>query len=123
MKKLSGILLLCAFSSASFADTVRLSDGNSCSFDAGDTPWELGFTADHVDGSNSDSRNGYNPYDADRLSNEYRVGVELSYKFGGPERLDCSRLYNMQLQSKEAELKALQKKLEMMEASEGIKWD
>lgn len=122
MKKL--LIALMFVSSASMADTVRLSDGNSCSFDADDTPWEMSFYGENInknnDGSFSGSEHqGQGLYDKD----EFKVGTKLTYSFGGPKRLDCSKLYNIQLNTKDAELKLLQQKLQILQSNASINWD
>ena len=118
MKKiLLGLMLV---SSATMADTVRLSDGNSCSFDADDTPWSLSFEAKRVDKDD----NGY--YGTNKRfynQDENHVGAKLTYSFGGPERLDCAKLYNIQLNTKNAELKLLEQKLQILQSNASINWD
>lgn len=121
MKKIALSLILTAVSSATLADTVRLSDGNMCSFDADDSPWELSLEGktsqkDH-DRINSITDNYYNNND------EKQIGLKLSYKFGGPTRLDCSKLYDIQLRSKETELRLLQQKLDILQSNSSIDWE
>ena len=126
MKKTLIALALIGASSVSMADTVRLSDGNSCSFDSDDTPWEMSFYGEQSDKQNGGqiAGNGHNGgansiYDRD----EFKVGTKLTYKFGGPKRLDCSRLYNIQLNTKNAELKLLEQKLQILQSNASINWD
>ena len=120
MKKLTSLLVL--LSGVTMADTVRLSDGNSCSFDADDSPWELSLQTKASDGKGKrhDPYNDRKGWDA---RNDYEVGAEISYKFGGPKRLDCSKLYNIQLNMKNAELKLLKQKLQILESHASINWD
>ena len=103
------------------ADTVRLSDGNSCSFSSNDHPWEFAVSGKKHDVEEQPGSFLYRQRarDLDR----YEMGLSLKYKFGGPRRLDCSKLYNIQLSSKEAELKMLREKLKILESSPYIKWD
>ena len=122
MKKTLLSLVFAALSSTAMADTVRLSDGNSCSFDADDTPWELSLEGKNIHkgddgfGKHNDSKYFRSKFD------ENHVGVKLSYSFGGPERLDCSKLYNMQLRTKEAELKLLEQQIELLQSNASIDW-
>ncbi len=126
MKKTLLSLALVAISGASMADTVRLSDGSSCSFDADDNPWEIALEGKNIDKdgngnglSTYNNKNYYNSSDSD----EQHIGLKLSYSFGGPKRLDCSKLYNIQLNTKDAELKLLQQKLEILQSNALIDWE
>ena len=127
MKKTLISIALVTLSSASMADTVRLSDGSSCSFDADDTPWELSLEGKNI--NKDDFDNGVSPYGSNKNyhtnSNfdEQHIGLKLSYSFGGPKRLDCSKLYNIQLNTKDAELKLLQQKLEILQSNALIDWE
>ena len=120
MKKLT--LLLASVSLGTMADTVRLSDGNSCSFDADDSPWELSLITSARDGQGK-RHDAYHDRKGWDKRNDYEVGAEISYKFGGPTRLDCSKLYNIQLNMKNAELKLLKQKLQILESQASINWD
>ncbi len=126
MKKTLLSLALVAVSGASMADTVRLSDGSSCSFDADDNPWEISLEGKNVGKNNDGSKfykadgDSYNDYSD---SDEQHIGLKLSYSFGGPKRLDCSKLYNIQLNTKDAELKLLQQKLEILQSNALIDWE
>lgn len=113
-------LLLALISSASHGDTVRLSDGNSCTFDAGESPWELSVEGKQIEKDTHGNNYAGKTNDA---NDEYHVTAKIKYSFGGPRRLDCSRLYEMQLRTKEAELKALQEKVKMLEKSKSIDWN
>ena len=127
MKKLVLALTLSSISTLTLADSVRLSDGNSCNFDADDTPWELSFNTSHsnkkengISGYNKDLGGQYDTWDN---NGEIEVGATLKYKFGGPQRLDCSKLYNIQLRTKDAELKLLEQKLQILQSNASIQWD
>lgn len=119
MRYLCIAVMAMATSSLVSADTVRLSDGNSCSFSTNDHPWELGFSGKKLDHEKPERMYSLNNRQVDR----FEIGMHLKYKFGGPDRLDCSKLYNMQLATKEQELKLLKEKLKIAESSTYIKWD
>lgn len=127
MKKTLLSLALVAVSGASMADTVRLSDGSSCSFDSDDNPWEIALEGKNIakdDNDNGVSRYGDNKnYYTNSNFDEQHIGLKLSYSFGGPKRLDCSKLYNIQLNTKDAELKLLQQKLEILQSNALIDWE
>ena len=118
MKKFA--LTLCLLPSLALADTVRLPDGNSCSFDSGTTPWRFKIESKKSDRDEEDLGTFRN---RDFQRDEVSVGASLTYSFGGPKRLDCSRLYEMQLRTKEAELKQLEQKVKLLSQAEGLKWD
>ncbi|WP_298439203.1 hypothetical protein [uncultured Ferrimonas sp.] len=102
-------------SSSALADTVRTSDGVTCSFDSGDTPYQLETYVD----KGSDHYDGYNYDQSQRESN---VGIKFTYKFGGPKRLNCDALYRMELRAKEARLKQLEQQIKAMEAVAAAQW-
>lgn len=120
MKKLT--ILLASVSLGTMADTVRLSDGNSCSFDSDDSPWELSLNTKAMDGRGK-RHDAFYDKGAWNRENNYELGAEISYRFGGPKRLDCSKLYNIQLNMKNAELKLLKQKLQILESHASINWD
>lgn len=113
------LLLTLLLSNVALADSIRTADGISCSFDSDDSPWEIETYAetgrDDYDSTNSDYSNNSN-------SNDSKVGVKLTYKFGGPRRLDCNSLYQLELRSKEAKVKELEAKVKALEAASNIKW-
>ena len=114
-------LLITFLSSFSYADSIRTSDGILCSFDSGDSPYEL--TTYVENGLNDSTYNHQNQYNSDEIYNETKGGVELTYRFGGPERLDCGKLYNLELRTKEAKVQMLEQKLKKYEAMHDINWD
>ncbi|CAL9980337.1 hypothetical protein VPHD479_0230 [Vibrio phage D479] len=120
MKKLLVALAITAFSVPVFADSIRTADGISCSFDADDSPYEVEAYIENGDES-YDSRylDGYNASDRD----DNKIGLKLTYKFGGPKRLNCDTLYQMELRSKEAKLRELEAKLAAIEAAQSINWE
>lgn len=117
MKRL--IPLLFVFAAPAMADSIRTSDGITCSFDADETPFEL-----RTYGETGSSDKAYNgDYWSKNNEDEFRAGVELTYRFGGPKRLDCDRLYQLELRSKEATVQELEAKVKALEAAQGIKWN
>lgn len=100
------------------ADSIRTSDGISCSFDADDSPWEVEAYGEN--GREDYDYHGNVPSGNQRDNN--KVGVKLSYKFGGPKRLNCDTLYQLELRSKEAKVKELEAKIEALEAASNITW-
>ena len=116
------ILFVAASSFNALADSVRTSDGVSCSFDANSNPYEvsadIGKTNDDAEywqrgamGSRADS------------SDEMEYGLTFTYKFGSPKQLDCNKLYQIELKEKTLRTKLLEKKLELMEAGAKINWN
>lgn len=61
-------------------------------------------------------------YDNNNFGGGNEVGISFKYEFGGPKRLDCSRLYDLILREKEAELKMLEAKIKALESASKIKW-
>lgn len=110
------LFFLVLFPALVLADTVRTSDGSSCSFDADDNPFKLKTYAEkEVD--NYDSSISYNS------KSESAIGVSLEYTFGGPKRLECDRLYQLELRDKEARVKELEARVAALEAVNSVDWD
>ena len=115
------LLSMLFLSTFSYADSIRTSDGILCSFDSGDTPYEL---STYIEQGNNDSNYDHqNQYNSDERYNETKGGVELTYRFGGPDRLDCGKLYNLELRTKEAKVQMLEMKLKKLEAMQDINWE
>ena len=111
------------FSNLVLADSVRLPDGTSCTFDSYNSPWELSLGTT-VKNNNSDFEKF--PNHTPRANSEIddvSVTGQIKYKFGGPKRIDCSRLFELQLRIKEAELKDMEMKLEKLKDASTIEWD
>ncbi|MDG2790874.1 hypothetical protein P7M42_07020 [Vibrio parahaemolyticus] len=81
-------------------DRFRMSDGTSCeqSVDTGKS-----FYAGIYGEQGNDDRNYDNGY-ADADSDEAGVYMGVQITFGGAERIDCKRLYDIALQEKELQL-------------------
>lgn len=113
------LVLSILFAIPTWADTIRTADGISCSFDADDSPYEVeAYVEGGRDDYSSNYDNGYNNSDRD----DNRVGLKLTYKFGGPDRLNCDTLYQLELRDKSAKVKQLEAKIKMLEAAQDIKW-
>lgn len=119
MKKLI-TLTLALFSSASFADSIRTSDGISCSFDADESPFEVSVYAENGT-FDEDQESGYGDYYSD--SNQNSVGIQFTYKIGTPARLDCGKLYALELRTKEARVKELEAKIAAFESASTVSWN
>ena len=111
------LVLFALLSTGVFADSIRTSDGISCSFDAGDTPFEI-IAYTEKDLADYDGENSYF-----NDNTESRIGMRLKYKFGGPKRLDCDKLYQMELRDKEARVRQLEEQIRAMEAVNSVDWD
>ncbi|MBS9935824.1 hypothetical protein [Vibrio alginolyticus] len=109
MKKLLLLSLFAASTNAAITfnhqnpngtDRFRMSDGTSCeqSVDTGKS-----FYAGVYGEQGSDDRNYDNGY-SDAASDEAGVYMGFQITFGGAERIDCKRLYNIALQEKEIQL-------------------
>lgn len=108
------LLLLFSYSLTSNADTYRSSDGASCSYNRDHSDLEVKL---YVEGKNDEHSATYS---SSGKSNS--IGVELVYKIGAPAKMDCNRLYEMDLLHREAELKKLKKQLELMSKVSDLKW-
>ncbi len=105
---------------SAFADTIRLADGTSCSFDADDSNTELTFGAGRD--STDYSQHGDDAYNLEKWDRNDGFGISLTYRFGTPERLDCKALYDMELERRRLELELMKKKLAVMEKAQQIDW-
>lgn len=114
MKKLLLALIASAFATQSFADTIRTSDGISCSFDSDDSPYEVRTYAESGAYDSEQTNDYYSNQD------DSRIGLEFTWKFGAPKRLDCDKLYALELRTKEAKVKELEKKVEMLESAASL---
>lgn len=113
------LLLSVLFATPAWADTVRTADGISCSFDADDYPYEVqAYIESGSDDYNNKYSDGYSSTDRD----DQKVGVKLTYKFGGPKRLNCDDLYQLELRDKSAKVKQLEEKIKLLEEAQDIKW-
>lgn len=121
MKKLLALLILCSCGYA-HADSIRTPDGYSCSFDPDSNAYELSLSGNIAD-SNDDNTyfNHMSDYYSDRDQNS--IGVNFTWKFGRPKQLDCNKLFRLAVHEKEAQVKLLKKKLEVLNASENVNWD
>lgn len=109
------LLVFTLLTQVASADTVRLADGTSCSFDSDESNIELSVSAGK--GIN-DEYGHYGEYHRDNDG----VEISLTYKFGTPERLDCKALYEMELEKRRLELQLMKKKLELLDKAKDIKW-
>ncbi|WP_422449400.1 MULTISPECIES: hypothetical protein [unclassified Endozoicomonas] len=119
MKKLIAIAAM-TLSMHVFADSIRTADGISCSFDADDSPWSVETYAEM---GNDDYDNQYERGHNNSVRDNNKFGVKLVYKFGGPGRLQCNDLYQLELRDKEARVKQLEAKLKMYEKASNLAWD
>lgn len=118
MKKLTLAVAIALFTTPALSDTIRTSDGISCSFDSDDSPYEVRTYAES--GANEYDQSGSNDYYNGYDGNDNRVGIEFTWKFGAPKRLDCDKLYALELRTKEAKVKELEKKVEMLESAASL---
>ncbi|AUS02721.1 coil containing protein [Vibrio phage 2.275.O._10N.286.54.E11] len=120
MKKIAFIALMTiGVIPNTYADTIRTSDGISCSFDADDSPYEV---ESYIEQGDFNSNSNYNDMYTDSIQDDQRVGVKLTVKFGGPKRLNCDKLYQLELRSKSAKVAELEAKVKALEAAQDIKW-
>lgn len=120
-------ILLCTLGTSfiTHADSIRLPDGTSCTFDTYNSPWELSVSTAARD-NDTDYEKFSDPVlrpksNVDR--DDFEVRGQIKYKFGGPERLQCGRLFELQLRIKEAELKKLEMQMAKLEKAQDIDWD
>lgn len=125
LKKPSITLLLMTCAPSAFADSIRLPDGTSCSFDSYNTPWEftVGTSVRGTDNDYEKLQNDIRNGRPNSQMDDFNIKGEIKYKFGGPDRIDCSRLYELQLRVKEAELKDMELKLQKLRDATNIEWD
>ncbi len=125
------LLLFLFFSNVVIADSIRTSDGITCSFDSDDKDYEVRAFVEGYDNGGDYLNNGlfsnkpienYN-ISSDSSHGEIKGGIELTYKFGGPERLNCNKLYLMELREKELKLQQLEAKIKKLEAVGNINWN
>jgi len=115
------ILLLLLSIGAAHADDVRTSDGSSCSFDSDDSAVEVSL---YVRSTNRDTRqNDFNNFHNNFNDNGEQIGIEIKGKFGGPKRLNCDALYQIELRTKTAQLRLLEQKIKTLEKAQLIKWN
>ena len=115
------ILLLLLSIGAAHADTVRTSDGSSCSFDSDDSAYEVSL---YARSNNRDTRqNNFQNFHNNYNDNGEQIGIEFTYKFGGPKRLNCDSLYQIELRTKTAQLRLLEQKIKTLEKAQLIKWN
>ncbi|PTP50621.1 hypothetical protein [Vibrio splendidus] len=102
------------------ADSIRTSDGTSCSFDTSSSPYQLKAYIEN----GSDTSNEYSSgYSNDSYQDDRTVGIEFTYKFGGSDRLDCGKLYQLELETKLLELQIMKERATKLEAAQSIDWD
>ena len=106
----------------SMADTIRTKDGITCTNLTDRSPLRIETYANTALG-NGDSRSVYAYRDYRTNKNDYKVGVKLNYYFGAPKPLECSRLYELELRSKEARLEELEAKIDLLRAGSNITWN
>lgn len=127
MKKYLLISIISCFSvtltSNALADSIRLPDGTSCSFDTYNSPWELEFGSSVRDVQNEYKDNPFYSSKPNSEVDDVALNASITYKFGGPERLNCGRLYELQIRIKEAELKTMELQLKQLEEAAEIDWD
>lgn len=78
MKKLTLAVAIALFATPALSDTIRTSDGISCSFDSDDSPYEVRTYAES--GANEYDQNGSNDYYNGYDGNDNRVGIEFTWK-------------------------------------------
>ena len=116
---LTPVLVMCNYT---LADSIRTSDGITCTFDSSDTPYELTtYIENGRDDSDYNNQGGY--YNSNEENSETKGGVEFVYRFGGSQRLDCDKLYQLELRTKEQKVKMLEMKLRKMEAMMDVQWE
>lgn len=113
--KIISLLFLISLSTVAQADSIRTSDGISCN-NSNTTPYEI---SSFVNTNDERGVNYGHPVETDDVS----VGVKFSYKFGGPDRLDCNKLYKLELRTKEAQVKQLEEKVKLLEIASSIDWE
>lgn len=99
-----GILLLVSAASVQ-ADSVSV-NGFSCS-SSNKNPFKVSAYIDNGD-SRKNTASSYGDSSDDR--NDTRIGVKVSYEFGSESQpLDCNKLYQLELQRLELEIKRLER--------------
>ena len=115
------LIFVAALSFNSFADSIRTADGISCSFDSDDSPFSVETYAETGSDDYSDRDTEVNEDSYHRDGG--RIGVKVIYKFGGPRRLDCNELYQLELREKNARVKQLEARLKVYEQASKVEWD
>lgn len=104
------------------ADTVRTKDGVSCSNSPSKSPLHMEtFIDTKLGSSDSSSASEYRSYKSS--DDDHRAGVRFKYYFGAPKPLNCDKLYQLELRSKQARLDEMEAKIELLKAGSNITWD
>ena len=112
MKRLV-ILPLFLVSFVSSADSVR--SGNLSCTSNSDSPFSIELNA-----GNDKYRNEYGLNL--NQSNDTSVGIKFKYEFGGSKPLDCSKLYDLIIREKQAQVAELEAKLKLLEKANKADW-
>lgn len=121
MKHFFTLLAFIASFNTLASSTIRTKSGQTCT-QSDFQPYSV--SAGVVDGESENSSFGVvgnNNY-WDRENRDQRVELRFTYKFGGSKALDCSRLYNLELQEKEAEIALMREKVRRLEKIGKINW-
>ncbi|MGL4843848.1 MAG: hypothetical protein ACRC2Y_04415 [Aeromonas veronii] len=104
-----------SMSHSSGYDEIRTSDGMTCRSSMHGAQLQIGALA----GDGTDN-NGYH-YETNfghqqRERDEKGVYIQLSIPIGGPDRVDCSKLYELELKRKQLELQQLEAQIQEAQA-------
>ena len=114
------LLFIILISSYNFANTNRIttSDGITCE-NSSDAPYEFeSYVESSKNKLEGEYSNGFDNVD----NNISTIGVKLTYKFGEQKKLDCNRLYNLELREKQAKVEELESKIKALELANKINW-
>lgn len=121
MKRLLVLLLIATSVDARVntgRDSIRTSDGTSCESYHG-TGSSVSFGARAVDNNDKSTGGSYDPYHQIRDQSEVYVemSIPLSELSGADQkrRLDCSKMYSIELRRMELELRRLEIEVEQLE--------
>lgn len=93
-------------------DEVRTSDGTTCHSSTYGPQLQIG-----VAGGVGDDDQDHNYYGKSRTKqDEKAVYAQISIPIGGPARIDCTALYNLEVKRKQLELKQLEAQIKELEA-------
>lgn len=94
-------------------DRIRTPDGFQCETSIGSsTTIQMGVSAT----AGVDDSNYWDSYSHGSNRDESEVGAffQVVIPVGAPERIDCSRLYDLELRAREMEIRQLEKQIELM---------
>ncbi len=114
------IIFLICISTFCLSNTNRIttSDGITCE-NSSDAPYEFeSYVESSKNKLEGEYSNGFDNVDNDIST----IGMKFTYKFGEQKKLDCNRLYNLELREKQAKVAELESKIKALELTNKINW-